>query len=232
MRQVDRASSVSINVVHGLLDLIEQSSDSSAAVARALRLDFQHNAHAESLPRATIYHLCELALEHTRDPALGLHWSVDAGASAFSPLSHLIAHAPTLRHALEALTQLHPLFSQQSSFRFIESDDKVTLQSYRLSGTSLFVQRFAAELTVAGVFRIVRLYEPRARPQRVCFQHRAPAYEAEYAKLFHSQVCFEQAFSGLVLERTVLDAVSPHKDVDVFDALCTVARRHPKISLI
>jgi len=87
------------------------------------------------------------------------------------------------------------------------------------------MQRFASEMLVTGIFRMVRSFAPHARPERVCFEHSAPEYHAEYARVFENTECFYQRFTGIAFDRALMDAVSPHKDTEVHEALRAIAER-------
>jgi|GEM_PF-808620 len=218
---------VSIRVVRALLEIVERCCTASPrALLHALGLDDSRCAQDDLLPRSTGYRICELAIAHahTHDPAIGLHWTHRQRHDAFSLLSHVIAHAPTLRHALEALSELHPLFSQTMSFQIKEDFNKVTLLSDGARGASLIVQRFIAETMIAGLNRIVLSFDSRAHMQVVSFEHAAPDYLEEYVHVFQGTVHFEQPFTGLVFDRSLLKTPSRHQDAEVFSALISVAR--------
>jgi AraC-like DNA-binding protein len=59
----------------------------------------------------------------------------------------------------------------------------------------------------------------------VCFEYPAPSYRAEYARVFEGAERFDQPFSGLVFDKTLMSAVSPHKDEDVHSALRNIAEQ-------
>src|SRR4051794_40690755 len=71
-----RESMLSVRVVRGLVEAVEQAGASAVPLLRAARLEpAQLDSEEACLPRAEVYRLCELAVELTRDPALGLHWA-------------------------------------------------------------------------------------------------------------------------------------------------------------
>jgi AraC-like DNA-binding protein len=218
-------SKVSMHVLRGLLEAAAQAGVAPDELLRAARLDARALAAETSFPRSTLYVLSELAVSMTRDPALGLHWGENVRANTFNPISHLLAHSPTLRDALQALAELHRLFSSQAGFHLAEHDTKVTLRQHVMIGASPAAERFASELLVAGVYKLVQSFGPNARPERVCFTYPAPAYRSEYTRLFDATERFDQAFTGLVFDQALLDLASPDKDADVFHALRGIAER-------
>ncbi|HEX6240347.1 MAG TPA: AraC family transcriptional regulator, partial [Polyangiales bacterium] len=172
----------------------------------------------------SVYRVVELVLDHVQNPALGLHWAERLGEGTFVPLSHLLVHAASLRQAMACLAQFGRLLADVPGYRLLEQDDEFTLEAVLIPGQSLRFRRLQAELTVGGFFRLIRYFDPRARA-RLCFAHAAPDYHAEYTRVFGQAVEFDQPFTGLTLDRAVLDAAAPHKDADVHAVLQTVAER-------
>lgn len=217
---------LSMRVVRGLVEAVEQVGVARALLLRDVRIDAsQLESDDAYVPRAEVYRLCSIAIDLTRDPAFGLHWAERLGEKTFNPISHLVAHSSTLRQALTSLFQFHRLVSHQPSFQISESDNKVTVRYFRLTGESEQVQRFTSEMLVTGVFRILRMFNPQARPECASFDYPAPSYRDEYARVFENTERFDQAFTGIVFAQSLMDAVSPHKDEDVHTALKQIAER-------
>lgn len=223
---INRDSTVSVRVVRALLEVVEQKGVPLERFLRVAQLD-PEEVHATDArwSRARVYGLCEAALELTGDAALGLHWAETVGDGTFVPISALIAHSPTLRQGFESLAHYYRLLSDQASFQFIESDDKVTVRGARIAGGSLRMQRFVAEMMAAGFQRLVRCVRAHARPESVNFEYPAPSYAAEYVRVFGDVVRFDQPFTGLVFDRALMDLPAPHKDEDVHEALKGLAER-------
>jgi AraC-like DNA-binding protein len=223
---VARDPTVSIRVVRGLAEHVEQAGVSRARFLRAAGLEADQLAATEArLPLSEVYRICEVALGLTADPAFGLHWGGRLQGSAFNPVSHLIAHSASLRQGFEALGQFARLLSDAPGFELLEQDDTVTVRCRSVTGRSSLMQRFTAEVTVTSFFSIVRSFSVHARPERVSFDHAAPAYHAEYPRIFEQAVRFEQPFTEIVFDRALLDAPSPHKDEGVHEALRALAER-------
>jgi AraC-like DNA-binding protein len=141
-------------------------------------------------------------------------------------VSDLIAHSATLRDGLSALSQFHALLSDYANVQLSEHDHRVTVHCAPWNGLSPRMQRFASEIVVAGLFQLIRSFDARARLQRASFEYPAPDYLAEYTRVFQRAECFEQRFTGIVFDRTLMDTASPHRDDDMRDALRAVAERH------
>jgi AraC-like DNA-binding protein len=222
-----RRSTVSIRVVRGLVAALELHGVPRSVFLESAQLCEEQLASAEArFTRAEVYRLCELAIDMTADPALGLHWAEKQPGCTFNPLSDLITHAPTLRHGLDALCHFHPLLSDDASFQLSESADKATFRCSHLSGAPPRVQRFASEMFVLGHFQLLRSFDVDARVERASFEYAAPSYHAEYTRVFEGAELFEQPITGIVFDRALLDAPSPYKDEDMYDALRAIAERH------
>jgi AraC-like DNA-binding protein len=217
---------MSIRIVRGVVEAVEQVGVSRVELLRSAQLDpAQLDCEEASVPCAVVYRLCEAALDLTRDPALGLHWSQRLAGSTFNPVSHLVAHAATLRQGFESLHRFHRLLSDQPSFRLSERADKATVQCFNLGGASLRMQRFASEMLVLGVFRLIRSFCAQARVDTVSFEYAQPEYHAEYTRAFELTPRFEQPFTCIVFDRALMNMGSPYKDEDVHDALRAIAER-------
>jgi AraC-like DNA-binding protein len=219
-------ATLSVHVASGLIEAAEKAGVSRVELLRAAKLEPEQLAAQDSrLPSADVYRLCEVAIDLTGDPAFGLHWSERIGEATFVLISPLIAHCSNLRQAIEALSQFHSLLNDQSSFQFIELEDKVRVRSRGLVDSSAPVQRLAAEMMVAGFVRLIRYFRSDARPDRVSFEYAAPSYHEEYARIFEHAHHFDQPFTGIEFDRALLDAPAPHKDAEVHDALQALAER-------
>ena len=223
---VSRESTVSLGALRSLVELVAQAGAASAELLRAAQLrPEQLHAAGARIQRSKLYELCELAIDLTGDPALGLHWAERVTESTFIPISQLIAHAPTLRQGIAAMAQFARLMSDVKSYELAESEGNVTLRALPLIGASARVQRFLAEMMVAGFVRLLRDFRADALPECVSFQYAAPGYQAEYERLFQRAVLFDQPFTGLVFERALLDLPAPHKDEALHEAMCALAER-------
>lgn len=209
--------------MQGLAGAVERAGCSRVEFLRAAGIEAEQIDAAEvRLARSELARICEIAMELIGDPALGLHWAEKLAGMTFNPISCLMAHAASLRQALESLSRFQRLLSDEVSYEFHERADKATLRYVHVADESLRAQRFAAEMTVASFFRIIRARG--ARPEQVSFEYDAPAYHHEYTRIFE-QVRFEQSFTGFVFDRALLDAPSPHRDEDMHETLRMLAER-------
>jgi len=217
---------VAVSVVRGLLDMVEQSGVPRAELLRAAGLRSSLlDATDGRVAYSEIDRVCELALDFTADPALGLHWCETMSAVTFNPLSNLIAHSANLRQGFESLTAFHRVLTDRARYQLVEHGDLVTVRCEPMGTGSLRVQRLATEMLVMGIFRLVRSFCMHAPLPRVAFEYAAPSYAPEYMRAFRGAVQFDQAFTGVVFDRELMDMPSPDKDEDLHVALRGVAER-------
>jgi AraC-like DNA-binding protein len=216
--------------VRGLVDAMAQAGVPRVELLRAARIEAQQLDAAEArLPRSEAYRIFELAMDLAGDPALGLHTAEGLAGAAFVPThvleAGLVGHSASLRQAFESLSQFQRLLGDDPYFELREQDDKVTVRCLRLPGQSLRLQRFSAEVILTNFFRLIRYFSAHARPKRVSFEYAAPPYHGEYTRVFENTERFEQPFTGIVLDRGLLDVPSPHKDEGMHEALRALAER-------
>jgi AraC-like DNA-binding protein len=215
-----------MHVVRALAAAVERTGVPQAELLRAAGLDSAElDALERRLPRSEVYRICELAIDLTGDPAIGLHWAERLTGATFIPLSHLIAHAAHLRQGFASMAQFGRLLSDEPSFELEEQGDKVTLRCLASPEESARIQRFVAEMIVGSFFRILRSFNRQALPQQVSFAYAAPPYCGEYERVFEHAARFEQPFTGIVFARALLDAASPHKDEGMHAAVTALAER-------
>jgi AraC-like DNA-binding protein len=219
-------STVSMRVVLGLVEAVEEAGVSRSRFLRAAELrSEQLDAPDARMPRSDVYRLCECAIGVTGDTGLGLHWGERLTANTFNPLSHLIFHSATLRQAIESLSKFHRLLTDQPSFDVSESEGRVIVRWKSLPGVQLCVQRFTAEMLMTGFFRLLRSFCSTARPERVNFDYSAPPYSTEYTRVFGGVERFEQQFTGLIFDSRLMNVTSPYNDEDVHSALRSIAEQ-------
>jgi AraC-like DNA-binding protein len=221
-----QASLVSVRVVRGLAEAVECAGGSRASFLEAAGLQAAQLDSAEAcLSRSEIYKLFELAVSVADDPGLGLHWCERLSDSVFNPITQLIRHAATLRRGLDTMTRFRGLLSEPPSYELVETKANVTLRCFDLSAESLSVQRFVGEMLVVGFVRLLRVFSPRARLDWIGFNYAAPSYRDEYVRAIGQTVQFEQAFTGVVFDASLLDLPSPYKDEDLHLALRRIAEK-------
>jgi AraC-like DNA-binding protein len=221
-----RESTISVRVLLGLVDAVSAVGIDREAFLSAAKLSPTLIEDDDArVTRSDMFHLCELALDLTGDPALGLHWGELCTDSTFTPLSHLIAHSANLRAGFQTLFDFQRLLTDEISYELTEEGDHVTLRLSVLPERSERVRKFVAEMEAVGIYRLMRAFGADVRPERVGFAYGAPVYRSEYARIFHGVECFDQPYSSLTFSRSLMSSVPPHKDDDVRSALQAIAAR-------
>ena len=219
-------ATVSMGLVRALLDALAQQGVSRAEFLNRAGLEPQRvDTPAARVSRAELYRATELALALTNDSALGLRWAENVTDRTFAPLSHVIAHASSLRRGLELLAEFYPLLSDQVSYQIQETEDLVVLRAPLPVGACQQVQRLTAELTLAGFWAFVRSFHPCASPTVVSFEYAAPEHRHDYTRWFDGKERFDQSETGIVFDRALLDATSRYRDDEIFEAMQMVAEQ-------
>jgi len=177
------------------------------------------------LRASEIFACAEVAFELTRDPALGLHWAEWLTASSFAPMSQLVAHAGTLREIFAIFFQFGQLVSDEMPLQLVEHGDEAELRFAGVACSSPRLQRMTCEMSMAGLFRMIRDLCPRAVVRCVRFPYPAPEYAPEYARIFEARELFDQACACLVIERATLDLPLLHHDIEIQSQLRPLAER-------
>ncbi len=217
-------SRVSARVLLGIVEVFEEVGLSRARLFAAAALDPALAPHA-SVSREETHRLCEAAMLLSRDATLGLHCAERLRAATFNPLSHLVLHSRTLGQSLDSLLRFHRLLSDETSLRLMEHGSFVVLRHSAIGVASLEAKRFWAEFLMSSVLCMIRSIRPGAKIERVHFTHAAPAHHDEYTRVFKAPVFFDRSFTELVFARSLLDAVCPHSDQDVHDAMRAIAQQ-------
>jgi AraC-like DNA-binding protein len=222
----DREFTLSGRIVQSLLEAVEAVGVPRDKLLRAAELEPEALEQADfRVSSSEVYRLCELAIDLTGDPALGLHWAERHTSDTFNPISHMLAHSATLRQAFESLSQFRKLLTDQASYELSESDNSVTVRCVPSTTASPRTRRFTAEMLLTSLVRLIRSFSLNARLTMVSFDYPAPTYHTEYTRVFDGAERFDEAFTGIVFDKALMNAVSPYKDDDVHSALRSIAEQ-------
>src|SRR5215471_2116207 len=109
---------VSILVVRGLLEAIEQSGVTREHYLASSGFDPKRLESGDGRISLAEYDaLHELALDLTGDEAFGLRIGEVANVTTYNLYAHLVAHASTLRQAIDALIRFHRLISDRAAWQ-------------------------------------------------------------------------------------------------------------------
>ena len=150
--------------------------------------------------------LTSRAVALTGDDAFGLHWAERSSFAAFDIMGHVVAAVPTFGDALKAVLDLYPLISDGNEFALRVDGHAATLAFHlaRSAPPSAYVKE---EFIAASCVRLLRLFAgSRGMPFSAHFTYPAPTHRFEYTRFFGGLERFEQPFTGIVVDRALLDA--------------------------
>jgi AraC-like DNA-binding protein len=210
--------------VRALADVLNQRGISATAL-RAAGLKPTAASEQAWLPLEEYAQLFSRAVQLAREPALGLLCGAAAIEPSFDVVGTLVAHTPTLRHAIEAAEQFHPLIIEGAALHFEDRAGRVQLRC-EFPRTAPTLDRALAELGAAGLSRMLRAFavEPEAI-HSVSFVHATPDYRSVYREMFAGRERFDQAINGLEFASSVLDRPNPHYQPELLALLRAQAER-------
>ena len=169
----------------------------------------------ERWPIDDITRLWRAAAELTQDPGFGLKAGSLVGPASFNVVSFIFQSSPTLREAIALVQKFQRLISDGGRFQIIGGDDKSWLIYHPQQGELAFSPH-QIEAVLAAVVSFSRwVSDHRFVPARVQFSHSQLGPLAGYQTVFQTGVDFNQAFSGLHLDNTLLDRPLPQADTQL-----------------
>jgi hypothetical protein len=179
------AMSVSSILVRALMEAAERAGVSREALLQGTAIDARRLEDTiERFDFGDFERLQLRALDLTGDAALGLHMAERASEASFDLVAHLVAHAPTLREAIDICCQFERLFMDGAHLRLRVRGDvaSLALEFVRRDPRS---DRMLAEFALAALVRMIEAFGgPGSRASAVHFEHPAPAHRREYTRVF------------------------------------------------
>lgn len=212
--------SVAPAMIRALIDAIERSGVPKQAFLDAASLQESRLSDASGRFEFEEYgalHL--LALDMTRDEALGLRIIERTNGIAFDLLANLVPHAPTLREAVGLCSQFSSLLVSGSHV-VLEEKDSIARIKYAFRRLSARVDRMHSEHATVGFLQLFRLFAGRDTPiRRACFEHAPPSHREEYRPRFGGREAFAQPFTGIEFDRAYLDSRHLHQQPRMYSLL-------------
>jgi len=218
--------SLSVVLVHALVEAVESLGVGRDELLTAARFDAARLQDGDGRIDHDDYdRLQTVALDLTKDEALGLHMGETSSMVGLDVLAHLAAHAPKMRDAIESLLRFHRIVSDEPEPVLEESEEVATLK-YEIPRSTERCERLRAEFAIVGFHRLVSHFAGRDRMiRRVFFEYSAPVYRAEYDRIFGPGARFGHAFTGIQFERTLLDRQKLPQRPELYAALESLAER-------
>lgn len=169
----------------------------------------------ERWPIDDITRLWRAAAALTQDPGFGLKAGSLVGPASFNVVSFIFQSSPTLREAITLAQKFQRLISDGGRFQLIAGDMRSWVIYHPQQGELAFSPH-QIEAVLAAVVSFSRWVSNHdIVPARVRFSHSQLGPLAGYQAVFHTEVDFNQAFSGLHLDNTLLDTPLPQADVQL-----------------
>lgn len=159
------------------------------------------------IPVRRFVDVCQLAISASDDPLFCLRAGAEQSSSDFSHLSQLAFNSGSIEQALTLYTEYLAVFNQAFPSDLNFRDDVIDMPV----SNKYFSAAEAApimELRATAYLRILRVMTGDPQPdfvKQVYFQHSPSADPAEYEAILKAPVVFEQAASGCLLHKWVLD---------------------------
>ena len=169
------------------------------------------------IPAQAGIRLLENSAAATQCIALGLRMAEKRSLANLGATSLLIAHQPSLRHALEALTEFRVRINSTLVLTVEHIGDEVILrEDFALKEPE--PSRQSANLALGVLARLCQSVLGQAwEPRTVCFAHeRLPTPDLPIIqRLFHCGPEFDCEFNGILLPRTLLDRPNERADAQL-----------------
>ncbi len=208
-------ATVSLDWVNTVLAAAERQGVPRADVLTAAGLadsavGAQQRWHIDQVTR-----LWRAAVQCTQDPGFGLKAGASVGPGSFAVLGDALRAAATLREAIALVQKYQRLISDGARLQTIAGLQSSWVVYHPHQGTLAFSPH-QIEAVLAAVVSFARAVTgrkgARLRPLQVQFNQPALGPLAGYQAAFRCPVTFEQAFSGVLFDNTLLDAPLPQAD--------------------
>jgi len=168
--------------------------------------------------------LQELALERTKDEALGLHMGENAGVAALGVAGHLAAQCRTLRDCTQVILAYFRVLTDTQAPTLEETGEDAIIRYDFVRSAEPRINRLRAEFALTRFIAFGRMFAgPDATPEEVWFEHATPSYADEYRRVFGAPVHFGSSQTAMRFSRALLDARQFHWDPRLFQVLRTEA---------
>ena len=142
------------------------------------------------LPSTTFLSLLEAAGKLASDPAVGLHVGECIKPGQYGVLGYAVMSSQTVQEAFERHERYEALVSNRAQSRYQLGNEECSLTWN--TGADEAACAIAEENVAAWVTFSRWITGQNLRPSSVHFRHSAPAYLAEYERIFQCPVLFEQ----------------------------------------
>ncbi len=158
------------------------------------------------------------AVRVSGDPMFGLHWGERSPMMQFDLGPALIATAPTLRVAIDALRQMQPLLGTYEELRFDLQRDRCNVEIRPLALSEHGI-RIRTELLLVCLARLLKYFGAADSIRRIDVAHAQPSYAEEYERLLGRAVHFNQPRTSFTFMSNALDTAHANRNTELHEAL-------------
>ena len=218
--------SVSIFIARMIIEAVEQAGVERTRLLAEVPLEQGRLEDADArLELDEFGRLLAAGIALTGDAAFGLHVVEQMVHGAGNLLADLLAHAPTLREALDACTRFRSLAVDGLSYTADEDDDGFIVRC-TIPRSTPPCDRVLAEMAMTGLVRLVRTFiGPHVVPLRASFEYERATDPAEYRRVFGDVLRFAQPETSIAFDRALADRPQVHQDRHLYLLLHTEAER-------
>jgi AraC-like DNA-binding protein len=166
------------------------------------------------LPARSVVRLLEDSAEASGSCTFGLLMAERRQLSDLGTLSLLIAHQPTLRDALNVLSEYRNRINTNLTLQVETHGDTVILSEHFVLNPPMF-SRQTNDLALGVLYKLCRALMPDEwRPHCICFGYARPDSPGRriFERLFDCPMQFGCDFDGIVVDLADLDRESPRAD--------------------
>ncbi len=156
------------------------------------------------IPVQKIVSLWHAAIELTGNPALALQLGASSTPENAGIISLVCMSSPTLGEMLSRVIRYTSLISESDRFELIETANNAQLV-FNIEAPEAFTIYGIERSFAIGMNWVNEFLQTRMIPEAIHFQYRAPAYIAEYEKVFSAPLYFEQENNALIFKKQWLD---------------------------
>lgn len=216
---IDHGVRVSSLQVRGLREAVEHMGLASASFLADSGLEPRRVGDAQAWFSLNEFDsLLAAAVRFSGDPIFGLHWGERSPMMQFDLGPALIATAPTLRVAIDAILQMQPVLASRDELRFEVQRDRCVLECIPLA-TSELAKRVRTELLLVCLTRLLRYFGESEALRRIDVAYPRPAYGDEYERILGRSVNFNQPKTSFTFTATALDTTHADRNAELHQAL-------------
>lgn len=146
------------------------------------------------------------------DPHIGLHLGRHLPIFKGQVLEYLFLSSPTFGEGLRRALNYQRLISDAFRADLELEDNRALLRQVAWAPRLYHLN----ECVMVGLIKFFKFVTDGAfHPREIWFQHSRHADPEEYERVFQCQVYFDQDYSGLWFDRSLLDRPSPHHEPDL-----------------